>query len=256
MSPMRLLPATQFLRKELDEMRTSIHDLSDLQSERPRTRAENAGGVQEHFRQGWMDKLITRRYGSTGLGLEISRRLVEYMGGALTVSSREGEGTTFRFNVRFEQGIQSEKKAPLKVTGFQGRRILVIDDNATNRFILGETLNAWGIESAEFGAPTEALTNLTAANAAKRPYSLVLVDSDMPGMDGFETTVRIKELAPELPVIMFTSDVRPGDIRAAPGSGALRVCRQAGEAYRVVALALCSHAVEGRRGNATTGKRE
>jgi CheY-like chemotaxis protein/HPt (histidine-containing phosphotransfer) domain-containing protein len=167
--------------------------------------------IFEKFAQA--DSSITRRYGGTGLGLEISRRLVECMGGALTVSSRKGEGTTFRFNVRFEQGTQSEKKAPLKVTDFQGRRILVIDDNATNRFILGETLNAWGIESAEFGAPTEALANLAAANAAKRPYSLVLVDSDMPGMDGFETTVRIKELAPELPVIMFTSDVRPGDIR-------------------------------------------
>jgi PAS domain S-box-containing protein len=159
------------------------------------------------------DSSITRRYGGTGLGLEISRRLVECMGGSLAVSSREGEGSTFRFNLHFELGTQSERKAPLRVTDFHGRRILVIDDNATNRFILGETLNSWGIESAEFGAPTEALANLSAANAANRPYSLVLVDSDMPGMDGFETTVRIKELAPELPVIMFTSDVRPGDVR-------------------------------------------
>jgi len=165
------------------------------------------------------DSSITRKYGGTGLGLEISRRLVECMGGVLAVSSREGEGSTFHFNAHFEQGTQSERKVPLKVTDFQGRRILVIDDNATNRFILGETLNAWGIESAEFGAPTDALANLSAANEAKRPYSLVLVDSDMPGMDGFETTARIKKLDPLLPVIMFTSDVRPGDVRRRQEAG-------------------------------------
>jgi signal transduction histidine kinase len=83
------------------------------------------------------DSSITRKYGGTGLGLEISRRLVECMGGVLAVSSREGEGSTFHFNAHFEQGTQSERKVPLKVTDFQGRRILVIDDNATNRFILG-----------------------------------------------------------------------------------------------------------------------
>jgi CheY-like chemotaxis protein/HPt (histidine-containing phosphotransfer) domain-containing protein len=93
-----------------------------------------------------------------------------------------------------------------------GRRVLVIDDNATNRFILGETLKSWGMESAEFGAPAVALANLSASNESKRPYSLALVDSEMPGMNGFETTARIKQLAPELPVVMFTSDVQPGDV--------------------------------------------
>jgi len=159
------------------------------------------------------DSSITRKYGGTGLGLEISRRLVEGMGGTLSVLSREGEGSTFHFSVRFECGTQCARKAPQEAPDFHGRRILVIDDNATNRFILGETLNAWGIESAEFAGPAEALASLSAANAEERPYSLVLVDSVMPGMDGFETTARIKELAPELPVIMFTSDARPGDIR-------------------------------------------
>jgi CheY-like chemotaxis protein len=159
------------------------------------------------------DSSITRRYGGTGLGLEISRLLVERMGGALAVSSREGEGSTFRFSVQFERGIQDVRKAPPEVADFHGRRVLVIDDNATNRFILGETLNTWGIESSEFGVPTAALANLSEANEAKRPYSLALVDCEMPEMDGFETTARIKRLAPELPVIMFTSDVRSGDVR-------------------------------------------
>jgi CheY-like chemotaxis protein len=88
----------------------------------------------------------------------------------------------------------------------------VIDDNATNRFILGETLTAWGMKSTSFGVPEEALANLSASNDSAQPYSLALVDSEMPGMDGFETTARIKQLVPQLPVIMFTSDVRPGDV--------------------------------------------
>jgi CheY-like chemotaxis protein len=157
------------------------------------------------------DPSITRKYGGTGLGLEISRRLVEYMGGGLTGTSRVGEGSTFHFNARFEPGIQTERKQAVEVTDFRGRRVLVIDDNATNRFILGETLNVWGIESADFGAPADALANLSAAIAAQRPYALAMVDREMPGMDGFETAARIKQIAPELPVVMFMSDVRPGD---------------------------------------------
>ena len=167
--------------------------------------------IFERFSQA--DSSITRQYGGTGLGLEISRRLVGFMGGALSVTSRVGEGSTFLFNVKLERGILNERKAPIGIADCKGHRVLVIDDNATNRFILGETLNSWGIESAEFGAPADALANLIASNAAKRPYSLALVDSEMPGMDGFETSMRIKTMAPDLPVIMFTSDVRPGDAR-------------------------------------------
>jgi len=159
------------------------------------------------------DVSTTRKYGGTGLGLEIGRRLVECMGGTLTATSRLGKGSIFRFNVLFERGVQKERKPSVELNNFNGRRVLVIDDNATNCFILGETLNSWGLESVEFGAPVEALASVSAANEAGRPFSLVLVDSEMPGMDGFETTARIKQLAPLLPVIMFTSDVRPGDVK-------------------------------------------
>ena len=76
------------------------------------------------------DPSITRKYGGTGLGLEISRRLVQRMGGALTATSRVGEGSIFRFNARFERSSPSERKVPVEVTDFHGRRILVIDDNA------------------------------------------------------------------------------------------------------------------------------
>jgi CheY-like chemotaxis protein len=100
----------------------------------------------------------------------------------------------------------------------------VIDDNATNCFILKETLTAWGLESQEFREPEKALASLADAKRAQRPYALVLVDSEMPGMDGFETTSRIKRLAPELPVIMFTSDVRP-EMRSGARRSACRAMR-------------------------------
>jgi PAS domain S-box-containing protein len=166
--------------------------------------------IFEKFTQA--DASTTRQYGGSGLGLEISRSLVERMGGTLTATSTVGEGTTFRFNAQFEIGSQREMKAPAEVADLRGRRVLVIDDNATNRFILGETLTSWDIEIAEFGSPSEGVASVAAAIEAKHPYTLVLVDSEMPGMDGFETTAQIKQVAPALPVIMFTSDVRPGDV--------------------------------------------
>jgi PAS domain S-box-containing protein len=158
------------------------------------------------------DSSITRRYGGTGLGLEISRRLVEHMGGRLTVTSNLGQGSTFRFNARFERRSQSERKTPIEVTDFRGLRVLVIDDNATNRFILGETLNAWGIQSVDFATPAKALSSLSAAMVSRRPFALAMVDREMPEMDGFETAAKIKQIAPELPIVMFMSDVRPGDV--------------------------------------------
>jgi PAS domain S-box-containing protein len=165
------------------------------------------------------DSSITRKYGGTGLGLEISQRLVERMGGVLTGTSVVGKGSTFRFNAKFKCGIHGLRKASLPMADLHGRRVLVIDDNATNRFILGETLNAWGMESVEFGAPEDALADLRAANDGQKPYSVALVDSEMPGIDGFEATARIKQVAPELPVIMFASDFRPGDVKRRQEAG-------------------------------------
>jgi CheY-like chemotaxis protein len=87
----------------------------------------------------------------------------------------------------------------------------VIDDNATNCLILRETLHAWGLESDVFELPEKALAGLAQVMAGEQPYSLVLLDSCMPGMDGFQTCAAIRQVAPELPVVMLTSDSRPGD---------------------------------------------
>jgi CheY-like chemotaxis protein len=158
------------------------------------------------------DASTTRKYGGTGLGLGISRRLVESMNGRLTATSSPGEGSTFRFTVQLTPAPpQKSRRVPVELQDLQSRRVLVVDDNATNCLILSETLNALGLESEVFGSPEKALAGLAAIMAGEQPYSLVLLDSCMPGMDGFETSAEIRRIAPGLPVVMLTSDSRPGD---------------------------------------------
>jgi CheY-like chemotaxis protein/anti-sigma regulatory factor (Ser/Thr protein kinase) len=157
------------------------------------------------------DASTTRKYGGTGLGLGISRRLVQSMDGHLAATSSVGKGSTFRFHAQFELAPQNNRKARVEFGDFHGRRVLLIDDNATNCLILREALQNWGLESDAFRLPEEALAGLSEAMAGERPYSLVLVDSFMPGMDGFKACAEIRRIAGDLPVVMLTSDARPGD---------------------------------------------
>jgi signal transduction histidine kinase len=166
-------------------------------------------GVFEDFIQA--DSSITRKYGGTGLGLGISRRLVECMGGRLTATSAVGHGSTFRFTALFDLAPENARKARPPVGDFHGKRALLIDDNATNCVILRETLQSWGFASDVFRLPREALDRLPQVMAGKRPYSLAIIDSRMPGMDGFETVAEIRRIAGDLPVLMLTSDSRLGD---------------------------------------------
>jgi PAS domain S-box-containing protein len=163
--------------------------------------------IFEDFTQA--DSSTTRKYGGTGLGLGISQRLVRQMGGDLTVTSTVGKGSTFRFEARFE--MPAHKQVLQHVEDFHGRRVLIIDDNATNRLILCQTLNGWGLETDECGVPEKAVERISGAIAADRPYSLILLDNRMPGTDAFETASKINKLAAGLPIIMLTSDAQAGD---------------------------------------------
>jgi two-component system sensor histidine kinase/response regulator len=165
--------------------------------------------IFEDFTQA--DASTTRKYGGTGLGLGISRRIVEAMGGRLTATSSVGAGSTFRFTAQFDPAPVSSRKAPVALGDLHGKRVLLIDDNATNCLILRETLQAWGLESDAFRLPAEALARLPEAMASEPPYSLVVIDSCMPGMDGFETAAEIRRIAGGLPIVMLTSDSQPGD---------------------------------------------
>jgi signal transduction histidine kinase len=157
------------------------------------------------------DASTTRKYGGTGLGLGISRRLVEAMGGRLTATSSAGQGSTFRFNARFDPAPGNSPKVRVALGDLHGKRVLLIDHNATNCLILRETLQAWGLESDAFQLPAEALACLPEAMAGEHPYSLVVLDSCMPGMDGFETVFEVRRIAGGLPIVMLASTARPGD---------------------------------------------
>jgi signal transduction histidine kinase/CheY-like chemotaxis protein len=167
------------------------------------------------FRQfSQVDASTTRKYGGTGLGLAISKRLVELMGGEIGFESREGQGSNFWFTARFPLG----EAAPQSVTqraDIQGVRILVVDDNATNRQLLLRQLGAWGgrVEAAEGGAA--ALAMLDRALADQDPYRLAILDMQMPEMDGAELGRRIRgdPRLDALRLAMMTSVGQRGDAR-------------------------------------------
>jgi len=165
-----------------------------------------------------VDGSTTRKYGGTGLGLSISRKLVEMMDGEIGVDSEEGRGATFWFNARFgrsEMTGEGEQLDLSALAGIAGKRVLVVDDNATNRRVLQLFLESWGcgIQEAEDGR--SALHLLDAARSEGRMFDLALVDMNMPGMDGEELGRRIlaDPNLPPLPLVMMTSQSDRKDIR-------------------------------------------
>jgi PAS domain S-box-containing protein len=156
----------------------------------------------ESFSQ--LDASTTRRYGGTGLGLAISRRLVELMGGTMSAESREGQGSTFRFTIIAEQ---APAPIPAYVRGEEpllaGHRVLIVDDNATNREVLVRMTRAWGMEPRAAASGNDALTLI----GEGEPFDLALLDMQMPMMDGLALAraVRAHPSAADLPLVMLSS---------------------------------------------------
>ncbi len=160
------------------------------------------------------DTSTTRRYGGTGLGLTISSRLVEMMGGTIGVRSTPNQGSEFYFTVDVSIGDESELNRMPVVVG--GTRVLVVDDNETNRLILKEMLHSWGMLPATCSAPEPALQLLREQAEKGTPFQLVLSDVQMPDTDGFMMAEQIRnaeEAIRDIPIIMLTSATRVGDVK-------------------------------------------
>jgi CheY-like chemotaxis protein len=169
---------------------------------------ETLANIFEPFRQA--DSSTTRRYGGTGLGLTISRRLVELMGGHLVVTSEESRGSQFSFELFMP--IVTEPAAP-KAADLRGTRALVVDDSATNRRVITGMLGLEGVETDSTGDAKDALRKLREAQGRGQAFSVVVTDMQMPGMDGLELVrgIRDDEKIATTPVVMATSGNRTGD---------------------------------------------
>ncbi|KAA5543144.1 response regulator [Roseiconus nitratireducens] len=142
---------------------------------------------------GQADSSTTREYGGTGLGLAISTQLVSMMGGNIWVESEVGQGTTFHFTIEMKVISDRDKKRRANLVSLKEMRVLVVDDNQTNRRIFEEMLKSWSVTATSVDNPLSGLAELSQANQSGEAYDLVLLDCMMPGMDGFSFAQRVRE---------------------------------------------------------------
>ena len=168
-----------------------------------------------------VDSSSTRKFGGTGLGLAISKKLTEMMGGEITVQSTVGKGSTFSFTVELDRKQGSSPPVPERVEAIAGRRILVVDDNATNREVLTLMLESWGARHEQTSGGQEVLDILHKAARERDPFTVVILDSAMKEVSGEALGKMIKE-DPDLKntaLVMLSSLAQRGEASRAHNAG-------------------------------------
>jgi signal transduction histidine kinase/DNA-binding response OmpR family regulator/integral membrane sensor domain MASE1 len=173
---------------------------------------EKQQAIFEPFRQA--DGSMGRKYGGTGLGLSICKNLVQLMHGQIWVESESGRGSTFHFIIRVsvEQGIRPSQTL-LESERLRGISVLIVDDNEINCRILRDTLSHWGMKVSVVSNGAAALAAIGSASSTEQPFSLILVDQQMPDMDGYTLVERMRAIYTSYPatIIMLTSHSRIGN---------------------------------------------
>ncbi|HET9836898.1 MAG TPA: two-component regulator propeller domain-containing protein [Candidatus Angelobacter sp.] len=186
--------------------------------------------IFDAFSQG--DASTTRKFGGTGLGLAIASRIVKLMGGAMSVVSQAGNGSTFYFTVMMQVPTQSGSARLQVPPELQDITVLIVDDNQNSRAVLGEVLTGWGIANAAAGSADEAAALVEVAQRKSAPYGLIIIDSGMPGKDGFDLAASIAQRQPKLPLVMMLTS---NDYNAGVGR-----CRELGiDSYLIKPVKQC-----------------
>lgn len=170
---------------------------------------DKLGTIFEAFEQA--DSGSTRQYGGTGLGLAICARLIELMKGRIWVESKVGEGSTFHFMARFPINRTDTRQRSRVTARIQGTRVLIVDDNATNRTILDEIVRSWGMRTELAADAKEGLRLMKEAYSVGDRFALLLTDVEMPGKDGLDLVAAVRDI-PNLEdtlVIVLSSSERP-----------------------------------------------